>query len=196
MKLRVIILSAVICCFPIALLAQDKEKIEALPAGSTLEQSREWLVKTIDKYFGYSLVEDTVSISKLKFDGCKVSYRMFQRYTDQKSTLGDQPALGQTGATGAKDLNYEVYEDVSFDLKDIDPTRVGLGPLPRPRSMQMVSLETAGKKDLIHFERKGTSVRYNTTGDRSTVAFPVKEKAGEAIAKAFMYTVQLCKTSK
>jgi hypothetical protein len=176
--------------------AQGKDKIDPLPAGSTLDQSREWLVKNIDKYFGYSLVEDTVSIDNLKFDGCRISYRMFQRYTDQKSSLGERPALGQTGATGARDLNYEVYEDVSFDLKDIDPGRVGLGALPKPKSMQMISLETVGKQDLIKFDRKGTSVRYNESGARSVAAFPVKEKAGEPIAKAFIYTVQMCRASK
>lgn len=176
--------------------AQDKDRIDPLPAGSTLDQSRDWLINTLDKNFGYSLVDDTVKIGELKFDGCKLSYRMFQRYTETKGTIGDRPSLGNTSAKVEQDLKYDVYEDVSFDLKDIDPARVGLGPLAKPKGMQMVSLETLGKKDLVHFDRKGSSVRYNAAGNRASAAFPVKERAGEALARGFQYTVQLCQANK
>jgi hypothetical protein len=192
MKLRIFIFFAII--FGLTGLSFAQDKIDPLPAGSTLDQSRDWLVKALSKNFGYSLIDDTVTIGDVKFDGCRLSYRMVQRYMDSKGTIGDRPSLDHTGEKGVgQDLKYDVYEDVSFDLKDIDPARVGLGPLAKPKGMQMVSLETIGKKDLVRFDRKGSTVRYNTTGNRPNAAFPVKEKAGEAIAKGFMYTVQLCR---
>ena len=187
---------AIIFLFSTFVFSQNKDKIEPMPATATLTESQEWLVKAINKNFGYTTVEDTVKISNLKFDGCTFSYRMHQTYTDQKAALGDRPALGNTGATAAKDITYTVYEDVLFNLKDIDASQIGLGPLPKPKQMQLISLETIGKKDLISFERKGSYVRYNANGKRELVALPVKEKAREAIAKGFMQVIRLCQATK
>lgn len=169
-----------------------KEKIAPPADEATLAESRDWIVKTINKYFGYTTIDDSVKISDLKFDGCRMSYRVIQTYTDQKTAQGDRPVLGKTGAKGATDVQYTVYEDVSFDLKDINPEQVGLGPLPKPKAMQIISLETIGKKDAIKFDRKGTTVQYNDAGTRALTTFPVKEKAGEAAALALMRVVRLC----
>jgi hypothetical protein len=176
--------------------AQDKDLIEPLPRGASLETSQAWLTKAINKNAGYSLVEDFVRIGDLKIDQCKVSYRIHQRYTDQKSALGDKPALGVTGATTANDIVYDVYEDVSFSLKDLNAAGVGLNDIPKPKSTQLISLETTNKKDAIKFDRKGSHVRFNTQGMRSLTAIPVAAKAGEPIAKAFVYVIQLCQASK
>jgi hypothetical protein len=123
-----------------------------------------------------------------------MSYRVLQTYTDQKTAQGDRPVLGKTGAKGATDVQYSVYEDIAFDLKDINPSQVGLGALPKPKAMQLISLETIDKKDLINFNRKGTTVQYNASGARAIAAFPVKEKAGEALALGLRHVVQLCQT--
>ena len=186
---------AIILCLSVASFAQkdkDKDKVEGLPAGATLQQSGAWLTETIDKNFGYNLIDDSVKIGDLKIEGCKVSYRIFQMYMDSKAPLGDRPALGRTGAAGGSDLRYTTFEDVSFDLKDINASAVAMGPLPQPKKMQLISLETTGKKELIRFVRKGSKDRFNADGSRALTAFPVKEKAGEAIARAFIYTIQLC----
>jgi hypothetical protein len=174
--------------------AQEKVKDKIVPPadGATPAESRDWIVKTINKYFGYTTIDDSVKISDLKFDGCRMSYRVLQTYTDQKTAQGDRPALGKTGAKGATDVQYSVYEDISFDLKDINPTQVGLGPLPKPKAMQIISLETIGKKDAINFDRKGTTVQYNASGARALTTFPIKEKAGEAVALTLMRVVRLC----
>ena len=170
----------------------QKEKLAHLPANSSLADSQAWILKNLEKNFGYSTVDDRVKISDLKFDGCTLSYRVLQRYTDQKAALGDKPALGQTGARVATDVFYSVHEDVWIDLKQLDAARVSLGPLPRPKGMQIIGLETIGNKDLVKFDRKGTSERYNLVGVRSLVGLPVKENAGEAIAKGFQYVIRLC----
>src|SRR5207237_8831175 len=137
-----------------------------------------------------------IKISNLKFEGCAVSYRVIQNYTDQKAALGDKPALGNTGSTQAKDITYQVYEDVSFNLKDINPAQVALAMLPTPKGMQELTLETLGKKDLITFDRKGSYVRFNADGMRSFTALPIKEKAGEAIGNAFIQVIKLCQAQK
>lgn len=192
-KYKIIITAAAIILFvSVSAISQDKDKIAPLPETAALEESRVWLVKTINKYFGYTSVDDTVKISNLKFEGCHISYRFLQSYTDQKSAQGDRPTLGQTGSTGATDIQYSVYEDVSFDLKDINPGQIGLGPLAKPKEMQIISLETTDKKDLINFNRKGTSVRYNAAGTRALTTFPMKEKAGQAVALGLMHVVKLC----
>lgn len=187
---------AIIFCFSGFAAAQDKKKIDPLPDSATLAESQVWLSKAFDKYFGYQTIDDSLKISELKFEGCKVSYRLFQRYTDQKSALGDRPALGNTGAVVAKDLTYSVYEDVAFDLKDIDSGQIALGPLPQPKSMQVILLQTLNKKDAIAFDRKGSTIRYNVSGVRQSTAFPIKEVAGEPIAKSWMHIIKLCQASK
>jgi hypothetical protein len=195
------IYSLLLCLFVVAMSSsaapsQTKEKIEPLPANSTLTQSRDWLMKAISKNSGYSTIADSVRIGNFKLDGCKVSYRIFQKYIDQKSPLGDKPALGVTGASTAADVTYEVYEDISFDLIDLDPSRVGLNQAPTPKNVQIVSLETKDKKDLINFDRKGSHKRFDSKGVRSLVAIPINDRAGEAVARAFMYTIQLCQLVK
>jgi hypothetical protein len=181
-----------ISVFIIGASGQTDNKIEQLPAGTNLTQSTEWLRKTIDRNSGYTAVADSVRVGNLKFTGCKLSYRIFQRYTDQKSPLGDKPALGVTGASTASDVTYEVYEDVSVDLKDLDAARVGLNQLPSPKGMQLVSLETKDKKEVISFDRKGSHARFDTKGQKSLLALPINQRAGEAVARAFVYTIQLC----
>lgn len=191
---RFTIYFALILCLSGFALAQDK--IDPLPANSTLDQSQEWLINALNKNVGYSLVDDTVKIGSLKIEGCKVSYRIFQNYMDSKETIGDRPSLGNTGAKVGQDLKYEVYEDVSFDLKEMDPRGVGLGALPKPKGMQGVSLATSGGKKLIHYDKKGSQVKYNEKGERAMTMLPIKERAGEAIARGFMYTIQLCQVTK
>jgi hypothetical protein len=176
----------------LAQVEEVKDKIAPPANDATLAESREWIVKTINKYFGYTTIDDSVKISDLKFDDCRMSYRVIQTYTDQKTAQGDRPVLGKTGAKGATDVQYTVYEDISFDLRDINPGQVGLGPLPKPKAMQIISLETIGKKDAIKFDRKGTTVQYNASGARSLTTFPIKEKAGEAAALTLMRVVRLC----
>jgi hypothetical protein len=185
-----LLITAVI--FSSAGFAQSKDKNAPLPDNATLADSQEYLIKMLNKNFGYSTIDDSVKMSDLKFDGCRISYRAIQRYTDQKAALGDRPALGNTGATASKEITYNVHEDVNFDLKDINPAQISLSALGRPKSMQLIELETVGKKDLIKFDRTGTNVRYNTSGVRAVNGFPVKASAGEQIAKAFMHVIRLC----
>lgn len=188
-----IIVSALLVLFTLAInVSAQKDKLEPMPAGASLSDAQAWILKNLPKNFGYSLVDDRVKISDLKFDGCNLSYRVLQRYTDQKAAIGDRPALSRTGATEALDIPYDVHEDVWIDLKQLDPARVSLGPLPKPKGMQMIGLETIEKKDLIKFDRKGTSARYNTMGVRSLAVLPVKENAGEALGKGLQYVIRLC----
>ncbi|MEP7149265.1 MAG: hypothetical protein ABI857_10310 [Acidobacteriota bacterium] len=184
-----------ILTFSLASAAQDKDKLARLPADATLADSQAWIIKNLPKNFGYSLVDDTVKISSLKFDGCTLSYRVFQRYTDQKAALGDRPGLGVTGATTAIDLAYSVYEDVWIELADIDPSRVALGPLPQSK-MQVIVLDTEQNRDTIKFDRKGSKIRYNETGMRNTTSLPVKESAGESLGLGLRHTIQLCRAQK
>jgi len=176
--------------------AAQKDKLAPMPADSSLADGQTWISKNLSKNFGYSTVDDTVKISDMKFEGCNFSYRVFQRYTDQKAALGDRPALGQTGATTAVDVSYNVYEDVRVDLKQLNPTRVSVSPLPQPKGMQLIGLETVDKKDLIKFDRQGSKVRYNTSGMRNTLGLPVKENAAEALGKGFIRVIQLCQGAK
>jgi len=197
MKMRKIIYALLLQVSILSLMAaaQSKDKLPFLPANATLAESQEWIVKNLGKNFGYSTIDDTVKISDLKFDGCTLSYRVLQRYTDQKAALGDRPALGVTGATTAKDISYSVHEDVWVDLKKIDPAKIALGPMTTPKSMQIILLETLESKDTIKFDRQGTSVRYNTAGVRNTTSFPVKESAGESLAKGLQHTIGLCRAA-
>ena len=197
MKMRRIIYALLLQVSILSLIAaaQSKDKLPPLPANATLAESQEWIVKNLSKNFGYSTIDDTVKISDLKFEGCTLRYRVAQRYVDQKAALGERPALGVTGATTAKDIPYSVHEDVWVDLKQIDPAKIGLGPMPKPKSMQIILLETVEKKDAIKFDSQGTSVRYNTVGMRNTTTFPVKESAGESLAKGLMHTIRLCRAA-
>ncbi len=174
--------------------AQDKTKLQPLPDNATLAESQAWIAKNLAKNFGYATIDDSVKISDVKFDGCTMSYRVFQRYTDQKAALGDKPALGVTGATTARDIPYNVHEDVWVNLKEIDPTRISLGAIAQ-RKMQLIVLETVEKRDSIKFDRQGTSVRYNANGMRNTTAFPVKETAAESLAKGLMRAIRLCQAA-
>jgi hypothetical protein len=195
----IITLAAITLCLSVNMFAQgkdDKDKLEAMPATATLAESQDWLLKNIKKNFGYTSIDDTVKISDLKIENCTVSFRQMQNYTDQKSALGDRPALGNTGATAAKEIRYSVLEDITFNLKDIDAAQIGLGALPKPKQMQGISLQTIGKKDLITYNRTGSQVQYNASGKRSLVLLPVKEKAGESIAKGFMQVIRQCQAAK
>lgn len=189
----VAVFAVILCVF---IEGRSQAKLEPMPETATLAEGQEWLVLALEKNFGYGTIDDNVKISDVKFDGCKMSYRVLQRYTDQKSALGEMPGLGKTGAVRANEVSYSVYEDVSFSLKNINSRAVGLAPLSTPKGMQAISLETVGKNDFISFDRKGSSTKYNTSGLRSTTLFPIKETAGEAIANGFIRLIQLCQAPK
>jgi len=82
------------------------------------------------------------------------------------------------------------------DLKQLNPAKVSLSPLPQPKGVQLIGLETLDKKDLVRFDRKGTYIRYNTSGMRNTIGLPVKENAAEALGKGFIRVIQLCQGAK
>jgi hypothetical protein len=175
---------AVILSISTAAIAQEMKPLVAMD--SSLLQTQAWLSKAIDKNSTYSGGSNSVeSISKVKFDGCHLSYRVDHEtsdaYTDQIPGIGNR-AVSYNNMTTT----------LAFDLKEMNVGGITMTPLVSNSNMLMLTIPALGGKQSVSYSFETSNPRFNTTGFKTAAAMAVKANLADQIKLNLVKAALMC----
>jgi len=189
-----LLLGCTTCAF-----AQDKDKksIFALPKDATMEQTQEWLARTITQNgeYGYKKgtssdamdpkskldVHTNLKLSELKFNGCEISY-----------TVNSIEQAVKTGRMTTSPMQMATHNSlkVRFNLKDINLDEVTVQPTGEDTHTSVISMRTTDYKRSIALKDTETGV-----ANVSAATIVISENIADDTRDAFAHLIGLCQAN-
>ena len=168
-----------------AAFAQEMKPLLAMD--NQLAQAQAWLEKAIDKNSTYkSSPSVTESISQVRFDGCRMSFRAVSEHGIEPS-----PANG----AGAVQY-YNTVTTLAFDLKGMDLGGITMTPSVARSNMLLLTLPSIQGQQNVAYESQSWNARFNRKGALFAVTIPVKAELAEQVKAQLLKTSVLCQLQK
>jgi hypothetical protein len=167
-----------------AAIAQEMKPLVAMD--NSLLQAQAWLSRAIDKNSTYSSGSNSVErISKVKFDGCNLSYRVDHEtsdaYIDQIPGMGNRAVSYSSMAT-----------TLAFDLKEMNVGGITITPLVSNSNMLMLTIPALGGKQSVSYSFETNDPRFNKTGFKTAAAMTVKANVADQIKLNLVKAALMC----
>jgi hypothetical protein len=186
------ILAAVaVMMFSPAAFSQDKAPLEA--ADTSIKQTQTWLAKTINKNSTYHSGKNTTdSISDVKFDGCKLSYKIDR---ETKHDVTNEPFRGGAEGVSTTDpstLFTALSTTLTLNLTEVNINGIKLVPLASSTNMQILSLPILNGAKGVGYEVRGSSPQMRASGSQAMAMMVIKSDVAEKVKTELVKAISLC----
>jgi hypothetical protein len=165
---KLIVLTAALFAISVSVPGQKRNEIKPPAETASLADTRSWIAEALVKYGSFKTRMETVTLSKVTFDGCGVTFT-----ETRKSGSTSTATMGATRTTSVS------KNDISIDLAKVRPDGISLEDHIYPE-LQSIKIWYAGF-DLAEGSTAGR-IYYVV----------VKTEAGEAIKSALLQMKRLC----
>jgi hypothetical protein len=191
-----------------AAIGQKDNRVGALPADASLDDTESWLVRAITSNSAYATTAQqgtknaigtstgkatiyiNSSIKDLKFNGCQVSYTMLR----SSKTEDKGPTVTTTGPVSGGMVPMAAGNDdtkVNFDLKDINTDEITVHNVDEKGLDAVLSMRTIDYKRTIKLKSQDSGAI-----NVSVVNMVLSPNVSDQVRDAFTHAVTLCQAPK
>jgi hypothetical protein len=164
--------------------SQDKAPLIAMDP--SMAQIQSWLSKAIDKNSTVRSENISDSISKVRFDGCNMSYRI-----DHEDAV--EPSLSRP----IQPVSYYTrVTTLAFDLKEMNINGVTLTPFVSKSNMLLLTLPAIDGKQSVKFSVTDSLPRYDRSGFQSTATMTVSGDVAEQVKNKLILAMKVCQAPR
>jgi hypothetical protein len=153
-----------------------------LAMDNSLSQVQVWLSKTIDKNSTSRSGNVTDSISRVRFDGCNLSYK-----------VGHEIATEPSPSESTKPVNYYMWTTtLAFDLREMNINGITMTPLIANSNMLQLTLPALEGKQNVKFTTDGSLPKLNRSGFQSAATMTLSRNVAEEVKTRLALAAKLC----